>query len=76
LPVLHGESGNTVQIAFTASMPPLLDARQLESLRQAGMSRIGLVEIALHADDARHTGFGDRLVEHARAYVVYEQKAR
>ena len=76
LPVLRGESGNTVQIAFTASMPPLLDARQLESLRQAGMSRIGLVEIALHADDARHAGFGDRLVEHARAYVVYEQKAR
>ncbi len=69
--LLAGVSGKTVQADLVLSLPPRLDAAALAALQQAGLSRIGLVEIALVAGP-RRTGFGDRLIERARWYVVFE----
>jgi hypothetical protein len=68
---LAGERGKTVQAEITVALPPAPDASQLAALHQAGLSRLCLVEIALKAGPNR-TGFGDRLIERARWYVVFE----
>ncbi len=70
-PSLQGASGKTVQADLALALPPRLDNAALAALRQAGLSRIGLVEIALEAAP-RRIGFGDRLIERARWYVVFE----
>jgi len=69
--MLQGESGKTVQADVAVTLPPALTTAQLAALRQAGLTRICLVEIALNAGPHR-TGFGDRLIERARWYVVFE----
>lgn len=68
---LQGESGKAVQVETVVSLPPAPGAAQLAALRLAGLTRIALVEIALHPGP-RRTGFGDRLIERARWYVVFE----
>lgn len=68
---LQGESGKAVQVETVVSLPPAPSAAQLAALRLAGLTRIDLVEIALHPGP-RRTGFGDRLIERARWYVVFE----
>ncbi len=75
LPALSGRSGQRVEAEFAVPLPLALDAYRYDKLRQAGLTRIGLLEIALQADP-RRVGFGDRLIEHARSYVVFEQESR
>jgi hypothetical protein len=69
--LVQGESGKTVQADVAVSLPPVLGAAEHAALRAAGLTRIGLVEIRLAAGPHR-TGFGDRLLERARWYVVFE----
>lgn len=71
---LAGERGKTVQAEIAVALPPALEVAQLAALHQAGLSRICLVEIGLKAAPKR-TGFGDRLLERARWYVVFEPDA-
>jgi hypothetical protein len=71
VPALQGESGKSVRADVAVALPPALGAQQNADLRQAGLERICLVEIGLHPG-SRRTGFGDRLIERARWYVVLE----
>jgi hypothetical protein len=69
--VLRGESGKTTHLDVALTLPPAPGPAELSALRQAGLTRIAVVEIALKASSAR-TGFGDGLIERARWYVVFE----
>jgi hypothetical protein len=69
--VLRGVSGKTTQMDVALPLPPAPGPAELSALRQAGLTRIALIEIALSPGPAR-TGFGDRLIERARWYVVFE----
>lgn len=65
---LPGESGKTVQANVALALP------SAPTQLAAGLTRICLVEIALSAGP-RRTGFGDRLLERARWYAVFEPAA-
>jgi hypothetical protein len=52
-------------------LPPAPGPAELAALRQAGLTRIALIEIAPKASSTR-TGFGDGLIERARWYVAFE----
>lgn len=69
--VLRGESGKTTQMDVALPLPPAPGPAELAALRQAGLTRIALIEIALIASSNR-TGFGDGLIERARWYVAFE----
>jgi len=69
--LVQGESGKTVQTDVVVSLPSALGVAEHATLRAAGLTRLGLVEIALAAGP-RRTGFGDRLLDRARWYVVFE----
>ena len=69
--VLRGVSGKTTHLDVALTLPPAPGPAELSALRQAGLTRIALIEIALSPGPAR-TGFGDRLIERARWYVVLE----
>lgn len=68
---LLGESGKTVQGSIALTLPPPPGATQFAALKLAGLTRIAVVEAALEASPNR-TGFGDRLLERARWYLVFE----
>jgi hypothetical protein len=71
LVVLRGESGKTTLMDVALPLPPAPGPAELAALRQAGLTRIALIEIALKASSTR-TGFGDGLIERARWYVAFE----
>jgi hypothetical protein len=68
---LQGESGKTVQAVIVLTLPPAPSLAQLVALKLAGLTRMAVVEIALDTNPGR-IGFGDRLIERARWYVVFE----
>lgn len=68
---LQGESGKTVQASIVLDLPPPPSAAQLAALKLAGLTRMAVVEVALDTNPSR-SGFGDRLIERARWYVVFE----
>jgi hypothetical protein len=69
--VLLGERGKSVETEVVLALPPAVNEKQQAALARAGLQRLLLVEIAAYPRPGR-TGYGDRLIERARGYVVFE----
>lgn len=69
--VLLGERGKSVEAEVALALPPAANEKQQAVLARAGLQRLLLVEIAAYPRPGR-AGFGDRLIERARGYVVFE----
>ncbi len=71
--LLAGETGKTVQTIVPTPLPETLGAAQSRALQEAGLTHYIVVEMAL-VPGPRRTGFGERLLERARGYVIFARR--
>lgn len=71
--LLAGEIGKIVQTRVPTPLPEALGAAQSRALQAAGLTHNIVVEMAL-VPGPRRTGFGERLLQRARGYVIFERK--